>query len=648
MNIGLKSVFIENFKGIKSLHIDFADKVKIKGRNASGKTSVVDAVLWLLFGKDSNYASDFGVRPVDADGNTVHFIDITVKAIFDIDGTEHELCKTQKENWVKPRGEETSVFKGNVNSFEIDGYPRLDKEYKDFVAGLADEEMFKILTSPTYFPSMPWKKQREILMLFANEEKDVDLATRLGGFDELIDELSKAPKTDDILAKYKKAKKDLETRLKELPVRIDEISKSKVDYDLAELELAKRELEERLNANVGRADIGELQGKFLDAEMALNKYVTAMNSDHIARRRDAEKKRADLDCCISKAKQLVADCEERLGRLNEKKSALETEKNGLGDKYFALSDATFDSSKWVFDESSTICSLCGQKLPANKIDELKATFAKRKADAETEFNNAKKKELDVLKTRGVEINNQITSIIEQIGVVKSELETARTSVESQEKYVPVFIADCEKYLHDVDLTGDPEYTRLLAERDAVSKELETAKTDSVKLSNASAEIKAELSEVERKLNAVYGNEKIDGRIDELKAEQRETSQKIADCEKMIYLTETFIRAKLDAITSSINGTFKNVTFKLFDTQINGGMSECCECCVNGVPYSDVNSAGKIQAGLDIINTLSEYYDKHAPIFIDNRESCTDIPEMATQIISLYVDPTYKELTVETE
>lgn len=161
MNIILKSLHIENFKGIKAQNITFTGNAKISGRNGSGKTTIVDAVLWLLFGKNSDYFTDFGARPVDADGNTIHYVDIMVKAVIDIDGVEHELSKTQKENWVKPRGSEESVFKGNVNTFEIDGYPRTEKEYKEFVSGLTDEELFKILTSPTYFPALAWKSREK-------------------------------------------------------------------------------------------------------------------------------------------------------------------------------------------------------------------------------------------------------------------------------------------------------------------------------------------------------------------------------------------------------------------------------------------------------------------------------------------------------
>ena len=103
---------------------------------------------------------------------------------------------------------------------------------------------------------------------------------------------------------------------------------------------------------------------------------------------------------------------------------------------------------------------------------------------------------------------------------------------------------------------------------------------------------------------------------------------------MIYLLESFIRAKMMKISDSINQHFKTVNFKLFDMQLNGGMKECCECTVNGVPYSTLNSGHRIIAGLDIIQSLSELYGVTAPIFIDNAESLNEfnVPDMAAQMI----------------
>ena len=159
---------------------------------------------------------------------------------------------------------------------------------------------------------------------------------------------------------------------------------------------------------------------------------------------------------------------------------------------------------------------------------------------------------------------------------------------------------------------------------------------------------AELDSVKAEIPKASKNIEIEERIGELEAEQKEAGQRVADMEKMLLLLEQFIRSKMLRISDSSNQHFEMVDFLLFKMQLNGGMTETCECMYNGVPYSSLNAAAKIQCGLDIIRSLSKLYDVYCPVFIDNRESCTNIPDMNCQTISLYVDEKCKELKVEVE
>ena len=137
----------------------------------------------------------------------------------------------------------------------------------------------------------------------------------------------------------------------------------------------------------------------------------------------------------------------------------------------------------------------------------------------------------------------------------------------------------------------------------------------------------------------------DKRIAELLKEESTLAQQIANIEKEQYVIDNFIKLKIDTIEDKINQKFSYVKFKLFDTQINGGQVETCEALINGVPFSDANTASKINAGVDIINTLCEFYKVSAPIFIDNRESVVDLIESGSQIINLIVSAHDKKLRV---
>lgn len=237
--VKLLSIHIQNFKGCKDRNIEFGEKTRIFGANATGKTTIFDSFKWLLFGRDSLGNSDFDVRPLDKDGKMIDNIEISVEAKISVGGDEYDLKKTQKQKWVKKRGTGITEFQGNVNEFEINGYPKSQKEFKEFIAGIIDEEIFTLITDPAAFNALPWKKQREILMKFVGTFPDAEIAQTFGEkYAKLIPELRIAS-TDDILKKYTKTKNALNKDMVEIPARIDEASKQLVIADVGALETEK-------------------------------------------------------------------------------------------------------------------------------------------------------------------------------------------------------------------------------------------------------------------------------------------------------------------------------------------------------------------------------------------------------------------------
>lgn len=299
MRMILKSLHMENFKGIKSLDVNFSNKTSIKGQNAVGKTTIFDAFTWLLFNKNSAGEEKFNVRPLDKDGHRIDNVEIKVVGVIDVDGKEVELSKVQKQNWVKKRGTNTVSLQGNPNSYEIDGYPKSEAEFKAYISGLAQsEDMFKMLTNPQYFSSLKWKEQRDILMKLVAEVSDVELAQTDAKYAPLIDELEKAPSTDDIRAKFSKALSEWKKKQAEIPVRIDEAEKSKVDVDVAEQELLKADLERKIEAvddrmeNAG-TEIDRLRGKEMQLQFDMSGIMQVMNDELSAKRRGLDSAKDD-------------------------------------------------------------------------------------------------------------------------------------------------------------------------------------------------------------------------------------------------------------------------------------------------------------------------------------------------------------------
>lgn len=673
MQIKLKSIHLENFKGIKSLDVTFGDKTKIKGQNASGKTTIFDSFTWLLFNKNSAGEEKFNVRPLDADGKRIDNVEIKVVAVLDVDGKEVELSKVQKQKWVKKRGTDVTELQGNENLYEIDGYPKSEADYKAYISGLVNEDLFKMLTNPQYFSSMKWKDQRDILMKFVSDISDVELAQSNPEFADLIPELEKAPSTDDIQKKFAKTLSEWKKKQVEIPVRIDELSKSLVQIDTAEHELAKADLERRIAeldgkiANTGSA-ISALQSEEMQLRFDMSGIMQTMNMELSKKRhsvdgsiRDCRYEIERLNTLISANEKQISDNKSAIESAEKKRSELGAEYNAEKTKVFDETPYLFHEEEWQFDENSTICKSCGQVLPADKIEQIKADFEARKAkskadakkrleDAEGNFVVQHNSNLEEIKAEGFEQKHIIEDLTAKNEALQAEIETLKKQEQEALAKQNELSKQLEELPSEADYTHNAEYVKLKARHDEVLAQIESMKssTDAADTFKAEKEtLIAELDSVKAEIAKDSKNVEIEERIGELEAEQKDVGQKVADQEKMLYLLEAFIREKMMKISDSINQHFKTVNFKLFDMQLNGGMKECCECTVNGVPYSTLNSGHRIIAGLDIIQSLSELYGVTAPIFIDNAESLNEfnVPDMAAQMILLSVSDD-SELKVE--
>lgn len=678
MRIILKSLHIENFKGIKSLEVNFSNKTSIKGQNAAGKTTIFDAFTWLLFNKNSAGEEKFNIRPLDKDGNRIDNVEIKVVGVLDVEGKEVMLSKVQKQNWVKKRGTDTVTLQGNPNSYEIDGYPKSEADFKAYVSELSQsEDMFKLLTNPQYFSSLKWKEQRDILIKLIAEVSDVELAKEM--FDEnayaesLIEELEKAPSTDDIRAKFSKALSEWKKKQAEIPVRIDEAEKSKVDVDTAEQELLKTDLERQikeieLQMKSSSKVIDDLEQQKFELQFEVNDCKRKANESLIKERRSLDDRKDEATIKFNDLHKQITKLESEIVEKKKRIHALESEKAELGKQYMSEKEKAFDETpylfdefKWKFDESTTVCSLCGQRLPEDKIEQLKTDFEEKKA-------KAKEDAAERLKTIRESFNNQKVAELNRIASLgtdkKSEIEIMKSDIEDAEKKLPELREqeteqmkiknECIKKLSELpeeaDLSTNDDYKVLMKKDTDLQSQIDSARANSIdtsELESKKLELEAALEDAKTIIAQATKNVEIDERIAQLQAEQKEIGQKVADQEQMLYLLEEFIRFKLDKVSESINSHFKTVNFKLFEMQLNGGMKDCCECTVNGVPYSTLNSGHRIVAGLDIIRSLSELYGVSVPIFVDNAESLNEfnVPDMDAQLILLSVSED-KQLKVE--
>lgn len=684
-NIKLLKMHIQNFKGCKDREISFGEKTAIGGVNASGKTTVFDAFTWLLFGKDSLGKSSFDIRPRDKAGNMINNVEISVEATICFGEDEYVLKKVQKQIWRKKRGTNITEFQGNVNEFEINGYPKSEKEFKEFVYVEIDENIFNLITNSNAFNALPWKEQREVLMKFVGNFSNVEIAQQFGErFQKLVPEL-KIASTDDILKKYTKAKNTLNKDMVEIPARIDEISKQLVTADVGALEVEKaakevalKKVEDEITGGADKLEtINELRKQVMDKKIALSEIQNTANEQLAKERMDSRVKFDEVQKVFFAVQDQMKQLERERTEYIYERDRSEREKDRLLEEWKKVKKCEFAEyvapAPYVepepLKESDLICPTCGQDLPEEVkqkriadyeakcrrerdayeagCEALKKKYEKDKEDFQTKkdqdlkrITEAGQKAADAVRANQKLIDER-TNVLESL---RSKFDAAKAEYDSMKEAFDAIPAVA-------DVSENPAYVKTKEEIVAIEKQIEELSKESsgkAELEAKKAVLKDEIAEIEAKIKAA-DNTKVNARIAELEEEQKAVGQKIAEQEQMIDLTEDFIRAKMDQISNAINDKFQIVSFRLFEDQINGGLKETCECTVDGVPFSSLNNGHRIVAGLDIIRSLSDLYGISCPVFIDNSESVNEenFPAMDAQMIHLVVTGD-KELKVERE
>ena len=623
MQIKLKELTIKNFKGIRDLQINFNEKItNIYGDNGAGKTTIFDAYLWLLFDKDSNNCKDFNIKTLNEEGTVIPNLDHTVKAVLSVDGEEISLIKTYKEVYTKKRGSTTETFSGHTTDYYINEVPVKKSEYQQYISNLIDEEKFKLISNIRYFNvDLDKKKKREILMSISNIN-DEDVVRLNEDFKEL--DLKKY-KIEEIQKIYKSKCKEINDELKALPIRIDELNNAIKDIDTDTLEFRRNgivpaieKLEKELSSEALPVEeikkitekINEIELKILD-EKKKTDFFNSEIEDRYKRaynKYNAEKTSYEAD--IKLMTERKTDTENEI--LN-----LENVVSDLREKYEEVAKTE--------NTGSNICPVCNQEYPEEMLQDIQNKFNKQKSERlENIIKNAEDK-----KTKIEEYKEKLQQLDLNITDMQNRLNSLQEPAREEKQEYPEVIT---------------ELSRDLEELKAEKEKLYITK-DNTDTKNKIAKLKEELQEVDSLLAYKKVNEENLEKIKEYEKQEEKLSEEYSKAERMLYLTEEFNKCKAELISNDISKHFKLVDFKLFDTQINGGIIEVCEATVNGVPYSDVNNATKINAGLDIINTLSDKFKTYVPVFIDNAESVNELIDTKSQLVRLVVSKD-KELKVE--
>lgn len=670
MKAALKSLHLENFKGTKDKTYEFGKTTRVSGMNRLGKTTIATAWFWLLADKNYELVSNPNIRPDDVEECIP-----TVTAVLDVDGKEITIAKMQKRKVGKP--DTNGISKVTLtNTYEINSVPKTERDFKADLEELGlSVDNFLVCSHPDVFTGQKQADMRKMLFKMASAKTDAEIAATSEDTADAA-KLLESYKFEEIEAMNNASKKKAVEQLDAIPNQIIGLEKAKVDVDVAEQELAKAELERKITevdqkiVGAGNA-VESLRQEEMQLQFDMSVITQNMSRELSAKRRELENSLENYDPVVENIRKNISKTEGQIADNIKAIADADTERKKLGEQYNAekvkVFDETyclFDAKKWVFDESTTVCSLCGQKLPEDKIEQLKADFERRKEearedamrklrDAKNNFVAQKNSNLEEIKKKGFVQKD----LIDELTKKNADLQAVIDDLKEQEKVAAVRKEELFKQLAEIqeeaDYTQNEEYVKLNARHNEVMAEIERlqAADDAEIVASLKIEkedLKSQLEETNKIIAQAANNVRIDEQIADMQKKQREYEQAKADAEKILHQLKEVSKRKNELLVEEINQHFGIVTWKLFDYQKNGEYKEVCVPMVDGKEFGVTTNTGReIQAKLDICNSFQKFFDMYVPIFLDGAESLNNeyIPAVDTQLILLTVTED-KQLKVE--
>lgn len=646
-NVKIKSIHIQNFGNIKDLSINFGRKTLISGRNESGKTTINDAYSWLMTNKLANGSQADGIRPHDRNGIEDDNAVISVSAVIEIDGAEKEFLKEQRKEFTQKTGK----FKGNNNLYFINGVPKKEKEYKAYVEEkILEPDNLELCTNATVLLNMDTKKRRAVIFDMVPDVTDLDVATTDARFANIPEKLDGCT-LDELIQSVRyqingrgRGDKGLKGRQDELPARIDEAQRQAVntaEYSLAISKLQKEiaaldEQEKSLDDVMAAYD--QKSKYILDLKFEQSEFVRNANSWLVAQKKkiDDEIFSLEQDKKSSENDLRMAEMDLRHANMGverhkaEIKKAQEDWKTYSGREYPEENLENIKAEQ--FDESSLICSECGQIYPEEMRMERRARWEKSHKERLEEEQNAKEVFDEEKVRRLAEINSLGNKAVADLKESKKAQGEAEQKIAELKRKITSLAMEIQnkqtqlsKLPESVDLSDNAEYQKITDEIKRAEEALKQMGNGSWQRREINRVKSEKTAEISRLQTLITESEKAQDRVDELKEEQRNVGQLLADCQQELDLLKDFQKVKCNMLSEAVNKMFMFVKWRLFKMNQDGeGYQEVCEPMIENEPYGRrLNHGSRALAELDICDTFQSVYGASLPLFVDDFDGITE-------------------------
>lgn len=642
-------IFAQNFckfYGKNTLDTDFSMKTVLSGQNEVGKSTVKRIILDVLNCHDENDREIVGIRPHDENGVEIDDVDIVRAATFEIDGKAKTLKKVTRQKRNK-KGEIT----GSVTDYSINDVPYKMADYNQYINdNMAELGVLPFCLNAMTLLNKSQAEQRLALASYFGTRTDEEICDMFPQFAELkpmfddgdVDQLKKVCRGKLNGTGGRNGSKGLVKERDEISTRIDTIHSTNEYTDLAELELQKKtyepqlkEIEDKLSDyNKILEDKQKATEDIMSLKFELSDMERKANAGNQEKRMELQAQLDDFNASIHKTESMI-----RTGKANIES----TER----DVRFCAENLEKVRADWkktkelAFDESSVNCPMCGQKLPEDKVEVLRA-----------EFDALKAKNLKELEDKGNALSNDSKKLKQAIEDRKKEivdLEVELTGLTIRHDAITKELGDLPT---DIDMAGSSEYQTLKAKIEEKEKALADENDTSElirKLKNERNELLRQVSTVDTKIElGVANNKRIDDSIADLEDKRIDLNQQIADWERKLDLLKEFTRKKNELLQADVNKYLNFATAKLFRPLLNGDTEECCDFVYNGEAYArNLNHGARMLVEVDICRAFQKVVGVNFPIIIDDTESVDDwrIPQIDNQLI-LLKHTQDKELVIE--
>lgn len=651
--VRLIELSLVNFKGVKQLRFSpDGGSAVIKGRNATGKTTLADAYSWLLWGDDSRGQKTFSPYPIGEDGQPIHKLITSVGAKLDIDGVVHVLSRSLSETWKTSRGESEAQMTGRTTAYQIDLRDVGKYEFDNFVANIGPSWMFRASTDPLYIQGVSWDGRRDIVMAMAHALTTDEIIARTPSLEPLVGKMVPDIKTYNL--QLKGTLSAIDKRMKYLPGQAYELQTLSHGISVADAEKKLKEYKDALDA-ISRDEDAALAAKantpiakkrdeimtaISKAQNAIDKIKIDAENVAAEKKRDRENRVADMRHDIDYQDAIIRDCFSSAQSITIDQEQTSAVLNSESEKIVILRADYIKTARMKPDEK---CPYCGQPFPPEKREELTKEFNRHKAEklasisAEAEdkkkFIDSAKKHLEDLKNKMIGNESKKATAVEMKKNANEQIEQINNA-----PYDPLLTADQSDRI------------------DALNQQIYTLNAELLKI--ASGVTSDELDDKIVKIRELKGNAvnqiataqndlTLANKWTAIEQEIRDLAVSKADTERMIDLVAKLEDAKVRSLEDEANSKFALVHWRLFTQLLNGNVTPSCDATVDGVPFNDLNHGMQIKAGLDIIHAISTEFDFSAPCWIDNAEAVNVIDNKPEQSFELYVTDD-AELVTENE